>query len=305
MKSGSHLIAFGRVLRTGLLNFVRNAWLSTAATAIMVVTLTIMLSTVILNKALGDTIQDLANDITLSIYLFDEADEDAQQQLQDDLTSNPEVKKITFISKEEAQQRYIERNKNDPELLDVFTFIGNTLPSSFEVELHDLSQNKSLVALIKSDEYKEVVEEFDEERLETVHKIGEAQRFITRSGLVAGGIFAIISILVIFNTIRMAIFTRADEITIMRLIGATNSYIRGPFLFEAMLYGIVAATVALGVVYSALITLGPKANRHIFFDPTINLFTERWLLIGTGTVLTGILIGVISSGLAQVRYMKR
>jgi cell division transport system permease protein len=154
-------------------------------------------------------------------------------------------------------------------------------------------------------DYQPVVDKFDETRLDTVDKIGDAQRFITRAGILAGSIFAIISILVIFNTIRMAIFTRSSEITIMRLIGATNSYIRGPFLFESMLYGLVAALVTTSLVYTTLTTLGPKANQHIYFEPTITLFAQYWYAVLGGAIIIGVLIGVVSSSLAMARYMRR
>lgn len=292
-------------MRAGLHNFVRNAWLSTAATAIMVVTLTLMLSTFILNKALGDTVDDIAREITVSIYLRDDADEAVVEDLGQALRRSEEVAKVTFVSKADAQQRYLDRNQGDQQLLEAISIVGNAFPASYEVELRDLSNNDSVVALVSDVDYRDLVDKFDQNRLDTVNKIGSAQRFITRTGLAAGAIFAIISILVIFNTIRMTIFTRSDEIKIMRLIGATNGYIRGPFLFEAMLYGIVAAAVALTVTYTALLALGPKVNRHVYFDPTIELVSHNWPLVVMATTLVGIAIGIVSSSLAMARYMKK
>src|SRR5687768_12370501 len=103
MRESHRLIALARIARTGLLNFVRNAWLSTAATAIMVVTLTILLSTIILNKALGDTIKDIADDITVSVYLKDDVYQTDVDELEGSIKSNPEVRQVTFIDKDEAQ----------------------------------------------------------------------------------------------------------------------------------------------------------------------------------------------------------
>jgi cell division transport system permease protein len=300
-----YLITLGRIAQTGLSNFIRNAWLSTAATAIMVVTLTLLLSTVILNKALGDTIDDIARDITVSVYLKDDAVQDDLDSLHEALSSNPEVESVSYITKEEAQARYLARNHDNPDLIEAISIVGNAFPASYEVELKDLSDNDQLVGTATGPRFAHVVDKFDETRLQTVSKVGDAQAFITRTGLIAAILFAIISILVIFNTIRMTIFTRSDEIKIMRLIGATNGYVRGPFLFESMLYGIFAAIVALLLVYTTLNTLGPKVNRHVYFEPTIDLFAQWWWLVASTTVTVGMLIGVVSSLLAAARYMKK
>jgi cell division transport system permease protein len=296
MKSSHRFITLGRIIHAGGLNFIRNAWLTTAATAIMTVTLTILLATIIFNKALGDTITEIAKDITISVYLRDTAPPEVTEQLRSQLLANQEVKNITYIDKAQAQSRYIDRFSGEE---------TNAFPASFEIELHNLSQNESVTEIVGRPEFTPAVDKFDENRLDTVDKIGDAQRFITRAGILAGSIFAVISILVIFNTIRMAIFTRSGEITIMRLIGATNSYIRGPFLFESMLYGIVAALVSTSLVYTTLTTLGPKADQHIYFDPTITLFSQYWYVVVGSTIAVGICIGVMSSSLAMARYMKR
>lgn len=310
MISSHRLITFGRIIHSGLLNFIRNAWLTTAATAIMTVTLTILLATLIFNKALGDTINEYAKDITISVYLRDEADLATVNRLGEELKQNTEVKGVAFINKEEAQSRYINRYKEDNQrLLDAISIAGNSFPASWEVELKNLSQNQSVVAFVSQlasqPMYSSIVDKIDKERLTTVTKIGEAQRFIIRAGIIAGSVFAIISILVIFNTIRMAIFTRSSEITIMRLIGATNGYIRGPFLFESMLYGIVAALLSTSLTFITLTTLGPKVEQHVRFESTITLFERYWYVVLFGTMGLGILVGVSSSILAMTRYMKK
>ncbi len=305
MNPSHRMITLGRIIHAGGLNFIRNAWLTTAATAIMTVTLTILLATIIFNKALGDTITEVARDITISVYLKDDAPLEVTERLRAELQSNKEVKNITYIDKAQAQTRYLDRFAGQTKLLDAINIVGNAFPASFEIELHNLSQNESVTATVVRPEFVSAVDKFDQNRLDTVDKIGDAQRFITRAGILAGSIFASISILVIFNTIRMAIFTRSSEITIMRLIGATNSYIRGPFLFESMLYGVVAALVSTSLVYTTLTTLGPKADQHIYFEPTITLFSQYWYAVVGGAVAVGICIGVISSSLAMARYMKR
>jgi cell division transport system permease protein len=111
--------------------------------------------------------------------------------------------------------------------------------------------------------------------------------------------------MIIFNTIRMAIFNRRDEIEIMKLIGAEKSFIRGPFIVEASLYGIIAAVVSVGLVYAALVFAGPSISSYgIEVSGTIKLFSQWPVVIFLSVIFVGIMIGIISSFMAMRRYLK-
>ena len=220
------------------------------------------------------------------------------------MNRSEQVQAVKYISKEKAQALYLERNSEDATLLDGVDIVGNVFPASFEIELHDLSENQDVIAIATSEKYKEVIEEFDFERLDVVNTIGNAQKFITRAGITAAGIFGLISVMVIFNTIRMAIFTRSNEIQIMKLIGATNNYIRGPFLVESSFYGVIAGVLALLVVYPFVTQLLPSLESPIVFTKTAQYFSENALLIVSATIGIGVFIGVASSLFAMSRYLR-
>src|SRR5580704_12010442 len=139
---------------------------------------------------------------------------------------------------------------------------------------------------------------------DTINRIVRVSNFFKSTGLVASIIFVIISTLIIFNTIRMAIFTRREEIEIMKLVGATKWFIRGPFIFEAALYGIIAAFIALAFSYSLLLGGGPKLSSYIDVQSTISFFRSYPALIILGELIIGICIGAFSSMLAMSRYLK-
>lgn len=301
-----HLITVWRVVKQGLTNFLRNTWLSTAATAVMLVTLTIMLGSVIINLALSKEIDNIVKDITVSVYFKEGATENQRTGLNQDLLKQPNVRKVKYISKDEALRIFSEENKEQPELLDGLTIAKNALPASFEVQVVDLGNINPIVELAESKKYENFVEEtsYDKNREERIQRIASTQRFITTSSAIAGGVFATISILIILNTIRMAIFTRGEEIRIMQLIGATNAFIRGPFLFEAALYGIVASVISLVLVYSALFTLSQEIDQYIDFSTVMSFFTGQWYVVVGGTLFIGVGIGVLSSLLAMTRYLK-
>lgn len=300
------LIQFRRIAAQGLRNFFRNGWLSSAATAIMVVTLTIILSALIINMALSDTIDDIAGNVTVAVYLKENNDPTKRQELEDTLKNSFNVESVKYIDKDEALSIFIDQNRDDPTILSGLEVTDNVLPESLEVRVRDLSQIDAVTAVANEERFNEVVDEtsVSEERRKTIDNIARAQDFITLASIVAAGIFAGISILVIFNTIRMAVFTRSNEIEIMKLIGATPGYIRGPFLFEAGLYGALAGLLASVAVYSVLLALGPRANRQLLIEPTIDWFAQRWWLVMLATIVVGIIIGLISSLISMSRYLR-
>lgn len=300
------LVSLRRIAFSGFRNFFRNAWLSTAATAIMFVTLTIILTAVVLNRALTDTISDITSRVTVSVYLNNDISVERRNALQQALESNPNVKSIKYISKQEAVNIYKDLNRNDPLLIEGLELTGNDLPASFEVGVYDLSNIDSVTVLANSEDYKDIVEEtsINERRQESIDNIARAQDYINIASIATAGVFAGISILVIFNTIRMAVFTRSDEIEIMKLIGATPWYIRGPFLFEASLYGVFAGILASAAIFSVLLGLGPRVDQQLLIGPTIDYFAQNWLAIFGLTILLGVVIGLISSLSSMARYLR-
>lgn len=306
MNKSSRLITLWRIMVAGTRNFFRNAWLSIAATAVMVVTLTVMLSAIILNVALNDTLKQVTNKIDISIFFTDNTTPEQIAKVQEELKKTANVQSSRYVSKIEALSRYREQNKNNPELLEAVNEKENPLPQSIEIQVKDLKNTDAITALTQREEFKPLIQDttHGEDRQKTIQRIGNINSFLTKVGLFGSLVFAIIAVLIIFNTIRMAIFSRGDELQIMRLIGATNGFIRGPFLFEAMLDGIVAAVITLITIYFLLFYGGPKLLSYVDFSHTLLLFGTHWTLVGLATMLAGMAIGALSAALAMIRYLK-
>jgi len=146
------------------------------------------------------------------------------------------------------------------------------------------------------------------DRKEAIDKITHATNILQRAGIIAVLVFAIISVLIIFNTIQMAIFNRRDELTIMRLLGASTWYIRGPFVVESIIYGIFSALVSIGLIHSMFIaahsTLQASSLGLLDINYSGQYFrTHFWLLLLL-QLGVGILIGAASSVVATRRYLK-
>ena len=298
-----------RIIQAGLRNFTRNLWLSTAATAVMTVTLTLVITAFISSLALTQTVKGVTDKIDVSIYLNDTTTKDQALVLQQRLAGDANVASSSYISKNDALAKYLAANPGDKSFTQAVAITGNPLPASIQVRAKDPKNLDSIIAITSSNDYKGLLDptappSYSGSNKTTIDRIVSVSNFIKSFGLIASVVFIIISILIIFNTIRMAIFTRRDEIEIMKLVGATKWFIRGPFLFEAALYGIIAALIAVGLSYGLLLGGGPKLSSYIDVTTTIMLFQSYPFLIIGGELLIGIMIGMFSSLLAMSRYLK-
>ena len=305
------LIVLERICKAGLINFVRNAWLSAAAIAVMVITLTIILFSIIARVTFNHTIDQIRDKINVSVYLKDTVTSEQKDQLIANIEALPTVDTVKYISKEEALNTYRQENQDNPDLLIAISQTDNPLPASLVIKPYDTNQLSELKAFLEKPEVKELQSNetsYSGDRKEAIDKISHATSFFQRAGLIGVIIFALISMLIIFNTIRMAIFNRRDELNIMRLLGASTWYIRGPFIVETMLYGLIAAVISV-LICNAIFSLSSstfEASTLGLLDIRVanQYFISHYWQILTAQIGVGILIGAASSYLATRRYLK-
>lgn len=309
--SKHRLIAFERIFKNGVVNFGRNIWIAIAAIAMMAITLTILLFAVVANATFSHTIDDITSHIDVSVYLKDSVTQQQRDKLISQLKAVDNVESIAYISKDEALKSYIKQNTDNPELLAAISETANPLPASLNVqpkEPNELGSIKSFldkpdIAALQSDPTS-----YSGDRKAAIDKITRATKFFQEAGVIGIVVFIIISMLIIFNTIRMAIFNRRDELVIMRLLGATPWYIKGPFVVETILYGAVAAIISL-VVCGALFAVASQTLEASSFGLldigySSQYFSDHLWQILTIQIAIGIMIGAASSVLATRRYLK-
>lgn len=304
-------ITLERIIKNGVVNFGRNVWLAIAAIAMMAITLTILLFAIVANTTFNHTISDITSHIDVSVYLKDDVKPTQRDKLIGQIQALPNVKSVSYISKNEALKRYEHQNANNPDLLAAISQTDNPLPASLDIKPKDPNQlqdikdflDKPAVQALQSDPTS-----YSGDRKAAIDKITSATHFFQQAGIIGIIVFIIISMLIIFNTIRMAIFNRRDELIIMRLLGASTAYIRGPFIVETMLYGAVAAGISLIVCWSlfqvASSTLQASSLGLLDIGYSSRYFSDHLLSILTIQLLVGILIGAASSGIATRRYLK-
>ena len=303
------MITLWRIFKTGFRNIFRNAWLSTAATAIMVVTLLVVtffgFSAIFVNNQLAE----VKSKIDLSLFITDEASADSIKALQAKLIASPEVKSVEYVSKEDALARLASSSADGKKLAESAKEIGNPLPASFEVKVKDLDNIKQVNESLKKLDTEKVVSESsldkrDQNRQGIVENIIKISSGVARVGAVLSFLFLGIALLVIFNTIRMAIFTRREEIEIMRLVGATNWFIRGPFIVEGSLYGVFGGSVALLLLIPISRALGPFITQRLNAGAALEYFSGHLPFVALAIYGLGILIGAVSSWFAISRYLR-
>ena len=304
-------LTWTRVVRYGLRNFTRNAWLTVAATVVMTITLLIILVTAVASSVLGETIASQKDKMELSFYIRYDADEDVLRNLTGKLRIQPNVQSVDISTSEEE---YKKASKDNAEAWSevVSQGITPTLASVIHVKLDDMEQRDVVENFVDKDpQFQEwidtsVTELQDvEARQETIDKLSSIMSYASRAGVVAAAIFIVISVLIIFNTIRMTIFSRRDEISMERSIGADNYFIRGPFLVEAELYGIIAAVLAMAIGYLAVSKILPSLGSYIEVAKTQAIFNQWWWAILLGMLVLGFLIGNLSARMALHKYLKK
>lgn len=300
-----------RIFRYGTSNFSRNIWLTVAATAVMAITLLIVFMTLVSRNVLLETVAEISRSVDMSIYLESDAPEDKIIELKGDIEKLDNVDSVRYISSAEARQDQAEQNKHDPEMLEAIREASNRLSATLRVSLVDINDTSSLDEFIANselyDELREPTREpsFQGERRSAISRIGEWVKLAEIGGGVMTAVFVVISSLVVFNTIRMAIFNRKDEIQMMKLIGAERSFIRGPFLVEAIMYGFIAAVVATAAGYGLIFAAQqPLAEYGVPIQASIDTMVVYSGLVLVGMMALGAFIGVVSSYIATRRYLK-
>ncbi|HSH55679.1 MAG TPA: permease-like cell division protein FtsX [Candidatus Limnocylindrales bacterium] len=306
------LISFNRIVQAGLTSFVRNATLAIAAMAVMVVTLTIVLFSLIANATFANTIEQITDKIDISVFLKDDVTAEQRDKLLAGIRRQENVETVQFLNKEQALEAYAKQNAGNQSLLTAATISGNPIPATIRIKPRDLNKIEDVRAFLTTKENAALQTDrspsYSGERKKAIDNITHATNILQRVGIIAVIVFSIISALIIFNTIQMAIFNRRDEITIERLLGASTWFIRGPFVVESVVYGILSAIISMLFINSVFVAASSALQASSLGLLDINFaqtyFREHFWPLLLMQILVGMLLGAASSVIATRRYLK-
>ena len=303
-------ITFLRMCRYGVNNFSRNAWLTVAATAVMTITLLIVFATLSARSTLVSSVDVIRENVDMSIYVQTNTSEESVDKITSGLKQLDSVESVTYVTPEDARKAFAVNNGADPDTLNALNEASNRFPGTFNVQLVDINDTTELREFTEKDQTVQASLDpnrppsFAGERRSAIEGIAQGVVFADRVGIIATVVFVVISSLIVFNTIRMAIFNRRDEIEMMKLIGADKSFIRGPFIVEAVVYGFIAAVLATALGIAGLYWIKDRLIGGIEIQPTIDFVTSYIGFVLLGMILLGAIIGIFSSLLATRRYLK-
>ena len=298
---------FIRMVKSGFSSFVRNGWLSVASITVMVLTLLTLSIFFILNIVLNTGIKAIQDKIDISVYFKEDVKQTMIINIQNELSHMSEVKAIKYISKEEALVRFKEQNKDNPKLLESISELDNTLPASLEIKVYDPNKLDQITTALERDKYKDAVLKISyKENKQIIEKLFKATDLTRQIGIIITIAFTLVSLIIIFNTVRIAIFARMEEIEIMKLVGATPGFIKGPFLIEGLLYGVIATIISMIVLSSVLYFAAPAIANYIgdMGDSIANFLRDNIVQVLAIQLGVGITIGVFSSWLAIRKHLR-
>ena len=308
-----------RVVKYGAINFGRNIWLSTAATLVMTITLLALSITLVASVVLSETATTMRDKIDITLFFKPGTGKETLEVLKEVMANDPNVKSIETRTSEEEYANFLEENKDNELLIetledptmDMRSTMISTMQSTMRLKVYDTENLDSIKNTVASDI--NFVKNLDE-TVEPTYDVNQAEiatitrwaNIATTGGIVLSAVFVVISILVIFNTIRMAIFSRREEIYMMKLVGADGYFIRGPFLVEAQFSGLVSGLLAAGLGYLGFHFLEPRLAKYgINIDTVSNILeSNKIILVILAMIVVGMFIGTLSARLAIQKYLR-
>ncbi len=299
-----------RVGRYGLIGFIRNGFVSLAAILIMTITLSVVATLIISGAALSSVLKQLTESVDVTVYFTTSATNEQIQEMQRSLEALPEVAEVIHESREEALAAFRERHKNDQLTIQALDELGdNPLGASLQVRAKDTGQYETIARYVEAQQQSGAgagsaidTVNFSQNQLaiDRLHGIIATSRAL---GLGIAFVLGLASLLIAFNTIRLAIYTSRDEIGVMNIVGASHWFVRGPFMVAGILYGVISGLVVLVLLYPATLSLGPSSEAFFGSFNVFTYFVTSFPLLFVAVMGTGIALGALSSYLAVRRYL--
>jgi cell division transport system permease protein len=299
-----------RIFKSGFVNFFRNGFVSLSAILIMTITLSVFCVIIFSSVLLNQSLDEIKKKVDVNVYFLPNASEEQIMSVQKELQSLPEVEYVEYVSRDQALENFQFRHKTDEGILQALDELEeNPLGAILNIKTKETSQYESISVFLEQNYSTGMTDSVIDnvnynQNKETIQKLSEMIEAGKKLGGFVTALFMLISILITFNTIRLSMYISRDEIKVMKLVGASGSYISGPFIVSGIMYGVSAAIVTLVIFYPITYWLGPSTSS--FFNG-INIFQyylSSFMQIFVIIFFSGILIGSVSSFFAIKRFLR-
>lgn len=300
-----------RILRTGFFNFWRDGTVTLASVLVMMITLLVIGLISFSSAILDTTLAELKNKIDINVTFITSAKEEDILNIKHTIESLSEVFLVTYVSREEALTAFKERHSSDQPILSALNELGeNPLGAVLNVRARDPAQYASVAEFLKSGNALAsggvpIIDRVNYfQNKVAIDKLTQIISSADRLGFALTLFLAIISVLIAFNTIRLTIYLARDEISVMRLVGASTTYIRGPFVVVGIIYGVVAGLLTLLILLPLTYWLGSTTESFFVGFNIFSYYFRHFLEIASIIMVSGVSIGALSSALAIRKYLK-
>lgn len=300
-----------RVAKAGFFNFWRSGYVSLASILVMVITLSVIGSVLFVNVILNVTMQELRSKVDINVYFLTTATEEDILSLQKKIDTLPEVSRTEYISREKALENFKKRHENDELTIQALDELGeNPLGASLNIKANEPSEYEGIANFLNEDSIlssdgKKIIDKINYfENKTTIDRLSKIINSSKQLGLVISLALIIVSIIITFNTIRLAIYISREEISVMQLVGASKNYVKGPFVVTGILVGLVSGIITLALFWPISYSLGTTTENFFIGLNIFNYYLSNFFEIAVIVLGSGIGIGALSSFLAVRKYLK-
>jgi cell division transport system permease protein len=299
-----------RIIRAGFVGFWRSAFVSLSAIFVITITLTVVGGMMLIGQLLDVSLVQIKDKVDINVYFVTSAEETTILEFQTSLKDLPDVREVTYTSREEALAQFRERHKSDEVTIQALEELGeNPLGASLSIRAKDTAQYESIATFLEEHRAAEsaetpLIDRFNfNQNKEAIDKLTKIINAVEEASYIAMLVLIFASVLIAFNTIRLTIYTSREEISVMRLVGASNMFIRGPFILQGVMYGLLSGVLTLLIIYPIVLWLGPRTETFFAFN-IFNYFVSNFGHFFLVLVGSGIVLGTVSSTLAIARYLR-
>jgi cell division transport system permease protein len=290
----------------GINNFYRNGWLSFATVSVLAMSLYIISMTAILGVTANMVLRDIQDKINVSVYFNSDVQEESILDIKNKIVGYQEIKSVEYVSKDQALEQFKKMGDNNPSIIQALDEIGNNpLLSSLVIKAKAPDQYDLITKSIGNSDFSQSISRIDfEENKIAIERLTSIIKIVEKVGLTLGIVFVFIGILITFNAIRLTMYSHKNEFEIMRLVGASNLYIKMPFVFEGILYGVSSALVVILALFFTSKFLAPITQGSISGGDIVSFYFGNFFVIFGLLLISGIVLGTFSGVIAIRRYLK-
>lgn len=301
-----------RIVRWGLINFYRNTVVSIASILMMTVTLTVIGITIFLNAVLGYSLAQMQSKVDVNVYFYPKVSESQIMNVKEILSNLPEVSSVDYVTEDQALADFRNRHSSDYLTLQALDELGtNPLGATLNIRAKEPGQYESIAKMLDNNSsltsgINPIIEKVNyAQNKEIIERLTNIIRSVKLLGLAITVFFIFISFLITFNTIRLAIYMARDEIANMRMVGAENKYIQGPFMIEGVVYGLVSAAITLILFYPLTLWLTKTTQGFFGGLSLLQYYGDNFIQFFAILLVAGVLLGMISAWFAIRKYLKK